>query len=188
MSRKPISFEEGVQFAKETIRHFQQVRSSHGRLIDRTDPVAFDNELAGSLGASYLSDDKHFAQLFEDSETDYVAFNTLRHGLATLLDYNALEMSPAVRTWLSRYLRGEVSAPPKKAGRKQNSGPHHVIEFCVSVLVHKGMNATRNDESPPKSACDAVALALSQLGMRPTTFEAVKRVYFEQRRFVHWAP
>ena len=36
------------------------------------------------------------------------------------------------------------------------------------------MNATRNYVSPPESACDAVAKALAELGMKPTTFGAVK--------------
>ncbi len=188
MTDSPLSFQEAVQLAKETIGHFQRVRSTSGRVVDETDPVASANAFAGRLGAIYLRDEKRSAQLLRDAETDWQAFNRLRHGLALLLEHDKLEMRPEVRDWLSRYLRGEVSAPVKKAGRKQTPGPHIVIEWCVSLLVDKGMNATRNYVSPPESACDAVAKALAELGMKPTTFGAVKRIYLDRRRFVHRAP
>ena len=188
MTDSPLSFQEAVQLAKETIGHFQRVRSTSGRVVDETDPVASANAFAGRLGVIYLRDEKRSAQLLRDAETDWQAFNVLRHGSALLLEHDKLEMRPEVRDWLSRYLRGEISAPAKKAGRKQKTGPHNVIEFCVSLLADNGMNATRNDASPPESACDAVAKALAELGMEPTTFKAVKRIYLDRRRFVNRAP
>ena len=188
MTDSPLSFQEAVQLAKETIRRFQRVRSTSGRVLDETDPVASANAFAGRLGAIYLRDEKRSAQLLRDAESDWQAFNVLRLGLALLLEHDKLEMRPEVRDWLSRYLRGEISAPAKKAGRKQKTGPHNVIEFCVSLLVDNGMNATRSDATrPPESACDAVAKALAELGMEPTTFEAVKRIYLDRKKFVHLA-
>jgi len=191
MTDSPLSFQEAVQLAKETIGHFQRVRSTSGRVVDETDPVASANAFAGRLGAIYLRDEKRSAQLLRDAETDWQAFNVLRHGLALLLEHDKLEMRPEVRDWLSRYLRGEVSAPAG-AGRKRNVGPHNVIEFCVSMLVDQGMNAMRNDESKreshPESACDAVAEALVELDKKPTTYNAVKRIYLDRRKFVNRAP
>jgi hypothetical protein len=46
------------------------------------------------------------------------------------------------------------------------------------------LTATRNDTSKHVSACDAVAEALRQLGLKPLSFNGVKRIWLDGRWIV----
>ncbi len=86
-------------------------------------------------------------------------------------------MHPAIADWLVKHLRGEASRPNAQAGRNGSGYAHFKIHCAIRRLVSEGMIATRNDASPPLSACDVVADALAELGLEPKTFHGVKRIW-----------
>ena len=110
------------------------------------------------------------------STTDPDMFRTVLISIALIFENDA-ELHPYLREWLIKYLRGEIVAPRRPNGRTQSEGLHNLIAHAVADLVDAGMNPTRNDESPPLSACDAVATALAELSLSPITFAGVKKIW-----------
>lgn len=108
-------------------------------------------------------------------------FDTVRTGIAQLLERGE-ELSPQLMAWLVAHLRGQVSRPKAKTGRNPAGWMHTKICLAIQRLVDAGMTATRNDASPPNSACDAVADALDTLGLEPKTFERVKSIWLRWQR------
>lgn len=95
-----------------------------------------------------------------------------------------LEMPPAFAAWAARFLFGMVEPPKGKRGRKllhQDEAAlrqHWAICETVAYLVAHGFNATRNDTSPPLSACDAVAEARRNLDLRQLlSYDGVQNVW-----------
>lgn len=123
------------------------------------------------------------AQLLDWAEADAGGFDVLLLGIAYSLEQGE-ELPPEALQWLLRYLRGDVTRPKARAGRKNEFWLHSMIWVAVGSRVLDGMNATRNDASEPTSACDAVAEALAELGLEPATFHGVKRIWlrFEKNK------
>lgn len=111
----------------------------------------------------------------------HFGFDALRFGVAdAVVNQSDQNLPPAVRTWLVSFLRGEVERPNAGAGRRGGGNDlwHLNIAITVFHLVKAhGMTATRNDASEQTSACDAVADALAELDLEPTTFHSVKRIW-----------
>lgn len=87
------------------------------------------------------------------------------------------------RTWFHRTL-SEAVGPPSKAPQRWRIAPRNNLVFnMVSDLEHWGMNATRNEASPPTSACDAVAQAAIQANVAGLkSYESVRKIYASSRR------
>lgn len=86
-------------------------------------------------------------------------------------------MPTEARDWLLKVLRDEIQRPKAKAGRKPKDWTYVLIWAAILSRVNEGMVATRNDASEPTSACDAVAKALAELNLTPSTFDGVKRIW-----------
>lgn len=121
------------------------------------------------------------ARLMAWAEADAGGFDVLRLGVAYSLEKGE-ELPPDALQWLVRHLRGESTRPKAQAGRKHEAWHHALIWMAVTVLVDAGMKATRNDASEETSACDAVAEALTDLGLEPATFYGVKRIWLRFER------
>lgn len=119
---------------------------------------------------------KHVDSLIDGAKTSFDAFQILLLGIASEVEKGA-ELHPKQRKWLAQYLRSRNLPPPKGKGRPESAGLHNIIAHAVADLVESGMTATRNDESPALSACDAVARALAQLSLSPITFGRVKKIW-----------
>ena len=140
------------------------------------DPASLEKTIQTLTGRHYLGTDP--AALLERSKVDSFYFDALKLSIAAVLDEPEGDLPPAVRTWLASFLRGEVSPPKRSVGRKSEGRVHYQIWQAIQMLVEQGMNATRNDATHhAESACDAVAKALKELGLEPTTFAGVKRVW-----------
>ena len=92
------------------------------------------------------------------------------------------QLPPEAQAWLVQYLRGTVRRPNDKAGPKGHPLSNEIFR-AVENLVSEGMNATRNREAKRKeSACDAVAQALAELGLKQSaTYDGVKRVWSKMK-------
>jgi hypothetical protein len=137
--------------------------------------------MAVTMGVSMLRYET--SRLLAWAETHAGGFDVLRLGVAYALEKGE-ELPPEVLQWLVRHLRGEVTRPKARAGRKSEFWLHHMIWIAVSGRVLDGMKATRNDASEAISACDAVADSLAELKLEPATFYGVKRIWlrFEKNK------
>jgi hypothetical protein len=166
-----IEYSEAVQFVKGKFQCYWN---------DELEFESFYEFQNATRGAAMLCNNT--ATLLASAEVDAGSFDRLRLGIAHLLEQGE-ELPPEALTWLVRHLRGEVTRPKAGSGAKTQVFLHTQICTAVLTLVHEyGMKATRNDSSEATSACDAVADALAELGLKPTTFHGVKRIWLYYER------
>ena len=165
-----VAYSKAVRWSKKRIQ---------SGLREELAKVASGEFMATTMGARMLRHET--PRLLAWAETDAGGFDVLRLGIAYSLEQGE-ELPPEALTWLVRHLRGEVTRPKARAGAKTEFWLHYLIWSAVGSLVLEGMRATRNDASEPKSACDAVADALAELGLQPTTFHGVKRIWLRFER------
>jgi hypothetical protein len=95
-----------------------------------------------------------------------------------------IPMPKILAQWAAAIMRGERKRPKRNGKFANGTLERNTYIWPVTrKLVKSGMMATRNDESPPTSACDAVAKALKQLGESPTTYASVKRIWNDFQRW-----
>ena len=162
-----VNYQWAVDMAKS---HFNNGRYWGGRdLLDDTDNYKSVQE---TVSLMLLNQFPHTL-----NTNDAAALVTLRYAFASKIlagepipeDYRELAAS---------FVIGENSGPPQKSGSKSGRHRHAKIVSAVKMLCEYGMTATRNDASSNKdSACDAVAEALRELGLRPITFKGVKDIW-----------
>lgn len=132
-----------------------------------------------SIGVQRLRKDPD--GLLLDARCDPDAFDALRFGSAQSLVFG-FELAPSVKLWIGKYLLGSVERPTAKEGRPSSIGFHILTWQAVDMLVERGMTATRNEASPPTSACDAVAEALEKVDLKPNSYDRVKRIYLKMKK------
>jgi hypothetical protein len=161
-------YSEAVQFVKGKFQCY------------RNDELELESFRKTTKGAAMLRNNT--ARLLALAEVHEGSFDVLRFGIAHLLEQGE-ELPPEALSWLVRHLRGEVTRPKARSGAKNQAFLHTQIWMTVLELVkvHR-MKATRNDTSEATSACDAVADALAELGLKPTTFHGVKRIWLHFER------
>ena len=166
-----IEYSEAVQFVKGK---FQCYRN------DELEFESFYEFHNTTKGAAMLRNNT--ARLLALAEVHEGSFDVLRLGIAHSLEQGE-ELPPEALTWLVRHLRGEVTRPNARSGAKTQAFLQAQIWVAVLTLVEVyRMKATRNDASEATSACDAVADALAELGLKPTTFHGVKRIWLHFQR------
>jgi hypothetical protein len=157
--RATVSFRDAVKTAKGKLECYQEndpaiIIGSVWRLTGN--PVVFINEA------------------METPKT----FEEALSAVALALERN-FELPPLIKDWLLQYLRGQVPKPNGKVGR--NNSPYMLKVLmceCVQDLCDMGLKLGRNDTGESTSACDAVAEAMGELRLSPSTFEGVKRIYY----------
>lgn len=170
------TYPEAVEIARRYLEHFMMDSTTGRNLLDPEDIQELNSE---AIGVGMLA--QRPAYLVGWASLDRRGWDAMRLGVASALERGDTIPSEA-RRWLVHYLRGESERPKASAGRHSARGLQVAIVCVVVHLVNCGMNATRNDTSPPASACDAVADALAQLGLSPTTFNAVKKIWLARRK------
>jgi hypothetical protein len=171
----PIAFKEAIAEAKQFL---QDQRHSEGR--DLYDGSEMEALLIGRISENLFMMPAAALEAFKHSARGQ---EFLRHALA--LKIEAGEPIPIeFRELAAGFLRGTAPRNNRKTGRKDATFLHSRIAWAVMHLKAEGMYATRNDESEPQSACDAVAAALSELGLSPKTYAGVKGVWLKGRSLV----
>lgn len=172
----PLTYDDAVARARAYLENLMPDKATGRNLLDPEDFLELNNE---AVGTAMLA--QRPAYLVGWASLEREGWDALRLGVARALE-DGDAIPPEALRWLVHYLRGETERPLSVAGRHNARGLHIAIVFAVIRLVDCGMNATRNDASPPVSACDAVAAALSQLKLSPTTFDAVKKIWLARRK------
>ena len=113
-------------------------------------PYLYDYELlAGQERDSDLT-----AALVERSETEKLAWDALQ--VCIKWRRNKEPVEGALLDWALDVADGTRERP--RSGRQQTTTVRDTLIFkTVKTLVACGMRKTRNDSSPPESACDVVA-------------------------------
>lgn len=120
-------------------------------------------------------------ELIDQSYVNRAKFDVLRFAAASAVESDG-EVPEKLRKWVAGFLRGEIHTPNSHAGTGSQLYLHMIIHEQVQYCIDEGYNVTRNDASEPLSACDIVANALSELNMQPSTFESIKRIYYNMRK------
>ena len=133
------------------------------------------------MGAKLLKHDPEL--LLRNAATNFDYFEGLKRGVAHALERSDV-VPPSVQDWLVKYLRSEFDPPAKSVGAEKATQLHVAIYTAITFLLLEGMKATRADHgSATTSACDAVAEAMKDLGLKPATFSGVKRVWFDMQNY-----
>jgi len=175
--KKIQDFQEGVEQAKRMLNAFLETSPLSPTPI--TMPNGLKAQVLQMEGSKMIS--KNPTELIEKAKNDPDYFDAIRFGIALHLRIEK-ELPQIILDWLIEHLQGKTKRPRKAAGRGISLGLHITVAHVVRVLVDRGMHATRNAASPATSACDAVAKALSELGMTPNSFEGVKAVWLKMNR------
>lgn len=168
--REPINYSDAVELAKWYLQH---VRFDDGR--DLYDGKGDYQNTVAQIAPMLL---QHYPEYLNANEP--LHRDVLRHAFARKIA-DGDPIPSKLREMAASLMTGDLSEPRRKAGAKEARYLHSRIMWAVELLRHSGMTATRNDESKPVSACDAVADALGQLGLKPITFSRVKRIWLEYR-------
>jgi hypothetical protein len=171
-----LTYDDAVARARAYLENFMTDKATGRNLLDPEDLLELNHE---ALGTAMLA--QRPAYLVGWASLEREGWDALRLGVARALE-DGDAIPPEALRWLVHYLRGENERPKASAGRHNARGLHIAIVFAVNYLVGCGAKATRNDASPPVSACDAVAAALAQLKLSPTTFDAVKKIWLARRK------
>jgi hypothetical protein len=116
-------------------------------------------------------DPEHFIE-FTRSHPD--AFDSLRLGIAHKIDTRR-QLSEREADWLADYLKEKITRPSAGRGPLRRLRHQALIGINVAhVSYQHGLKPTRNDASPPHSACDAVAEAMKNLGLKPSSYKRIK--------------
>ena len=151
-----MTFGEAVAFAKA--------------LRTRAEAVWLNPKVTGSLGTQWLHSVCYWhwrgipgrrtamrAALVTLAGRDAKAQEWLRRRIAQALEAGEAIPEP-FKAWAVSFLR-DPSPPKGRGGNKTLSTRDEILAYAVRELVKRGLPRSRNKESPPCSAVDAVAKA-----------------------------
>lgn len=179
-SATPPTYPEAVRRARKFLESWMAGNgkglAAGKNLADARDWQAMNSEV---LGAAMLR--KRPGELVAWAKADREGWDALRLGVATAVARGD-EIPPEAAEWLALNLRGEIERPHGTPGTHDAEGLHVAIYLAVHTLVQSGTKASRNDASEAASACDAVAEALAEIGLKPATFYGVKKVWLAMKK------
>lgn len=120
--------------------------------------------------------------LLEASKTQGLSWEATKLTAIELIAQRG-ELPLQLTEWLIGYLADEIHEPkrPKRFSRSwpgEHTERDIEIHAVVCELLKEGaMTPTRNDVSSPTSACDAVAQAMTELGVPPSSYKEIKRIF-----------
>jgi hypothetical protein len=124
--------------------------------------------------------------LIEISEHSSIAFEALLL-IAGSMARQGLPYAGTMREWVSNYLDGKITKTARTGHiRAETLYRDLLIVGAVSELCELGIAATRNDASPPTSACDAVAEACVRIGVAPGSYQSIKRIWNNSERVLQY--
>lgn len=167
-TQKPaFTYQDAVELAKS---HFEKDRYFHE--CDLLTPSDHHKSVKKSISLMLLNQFPHWL-----NEDDPQGFETLRYAFSAKI-LAGEQIPESFRELAASFVLGEACSPPKKPGVKDASHTHKKIVSAIELLCEQGMKASRNDSSAnTDSACDAVAEALVNLKLSPTTFRGVKDIW-----------
>lgn len=164
-------FEQAIERAKLIL----DPRNDESALgFPRLSPDSVRNSYLQIRGFRQLTENPQ--QLIEQSIRDCDAFDALRFGIAKTI-YLEQALPAIARAWLARYLQGQIEEPIRRDGRRRNPDKEAMIYIAVRTIAEDGLPIYRKHSNSNSSVLEAVAAALRHLGLTPTSYDGVKRIY-----------
>ena len=177
MQGVPISFDEAVTLASLLMAFRLPYMGQEGP-DDGGLPYVRDYEIL----SVYALRDNQLSKLIEASRSSPLVYRALELSLRRLRDTQK-PIPSELLDWALDVAAGTRRYP--KLGPEPNPYKNQVrdamIIETVRILVECGLTATRNEASPPESACDAVSQVLSKHGVG-LGYEGVAKVWRERDR------
>ena len=103
-------------------------------------------------------DENVVGRCIEKAASSNVHHDALRKAGELILRRNPRRLGGALRGWIEDDMAGPL---PRRTGRRpgKNALRDRAVFAAIERLVAEGMSVTRNDASPPNSACDAIEKA-----------------------------
>lgn len=185
MDQKPISFREAVDMAKEALSKPRYDEAGNDLYTRAGLNRSIANKTAHFLhGPRFLTDLSGNSVIVDYTQSVELSDPELFEAYCEMLaqKVEAGESIPVkFRELVAGLVRRDYKVPHKKTGT--GSGIlHSCIAEAVAGLVKFGLTETRNYTNVNgASACDAVAVALGELGLSPLTHSGVKGIWLKKR-------
>lgn len=117
-------------------------------------------------------------RLCQTAPRDRNAWVMLARAAALLLQKDQ-PLPPMMRDFVIEVLERRCPCPPTRGRPPTSQTWRNVICLIVATLVERlGLPVTRNDASEHRmSACDILAEAFGALGLKPSSFASLKRIW-----------
>jgi hypothetical protein len=144
-----------------------------------------DAHLPGLIAAKFNGDERTIPDLITFADTHPIAFRAAAI-LATDLLNHEITIPEPLKVWMCDVLKGEKMKPPTPPDAKRGfEGQHHMrdmyitwaVDDVIETLGGQGIKRTRGGTSPEVTAIDAVARAMQELGLKPTSYSRVRIIY-----------
>ena len=152
-----ITYTEGVWLAAGLLwNRIPYSRANNATRPEDALPFIYDYEMQANRARR---DESVLLTLIEQSKTKKLAFDALQ-AYVELLRRDGTPIEGVLRAWALEVAGGARTRPHR--GREQTTEVRDaVISNTVQTLTQCGLSKTRNEASPPRSACDAVGEVLT---------------------------
>jgi len=170
----------GLQAAKVTVIQSDQDD------IDITDNVLLHNGLVdeGSVFGKFLQNTELAAkELGAEVGDDPISFDAARLFVARLMR-EGLPIPEPLREWSADVMSGTVSRP-QKPGKTLGATMNRdrlIVRLVTDLGSDLGLNPTSSDREKGQSACHAVARAFAIIGLNPTSYESIVKIWRDRQR------
>ena len=173
IDRKIECFEDAVAYARDELKPYVTAEG-----LDFLDQGPMRQVYWYALGLRYVRgadgeplciDASGYAQLFlfVRSFADPEAYDLLDEIAVGMLHTNRPLPRP-LRSFILRRMRGKPKRPARPGRNRLKNWDRDFWMTCIirGITDNSTIRATRNDASPPESACDAVSAAFAELATR----------------------
>lgn len=121
-------------------------------------------------------------ELLSESASDAVSHQALLHLFHFLTDKDHA-IPRDLKVYVSEVVTGLRRAPELtgKYPKAQDTRDREIAQLISDVVRQTGLPATSNNPEEGKSACHAVARALTVLRLKPSSYETIRRVWRDRK-------
>lgn len=170
-------FNQAVEFAGNELQGFYDRGNSYTAL----------NQKGRSERLGVFSEDFDWQANLRNAAEDFHSFDTTKRYCAHLIRAER-EIPCELKHWVADVLEGIRPTPRRPRGTIDTGLENNMLvpRLVEKVAVRFGLHRTRNDESPPLSACDAVHQAIVQtpaaIDIKSRQFVTIKKDYLDAKR------
>ena len=124
-------------------------------------------------------------ELLSEAATDAVSHQALLHLFRFLVEKDRV-IPRDLQVYISEVVTGH-RRPPKLKGKypdAQDTRDREIAHIINDIVRRRDLPATSSDPEDGKSACHAVARALTVLRLKPSSYEAIRRIWRDRERFL----